>query len=150
MATTKKAAKSAKSYEGFTAEEVAAMKEHAKEMKAARGAADGEADVLAKIAEMEGSDREIAQKIHDIVKKHAPSLAPKTWYGQPAYAKDGKVVCFFQAKAKFKTRYATLGFQEAAQLDDGGMWPTSYALTKLSAADEKRIVELVKKAAGVA
>ncbi|MCP2329717.1 uncharacterized protein YdhG (YjbR/CyaY superfamily) [Hamadaea flava] len=150
MATAKKATKADKSYDGFNAEERAAMKEHAKEMKAAKAGADAEAEVLAKIAEMEGTDRAMAEKIHAIVKKHAPELAPQTWYGQPAYKKDGKVVCFFQAKAKFKTRYATFGFQEAAQLDEGGMWPTSYALTKLTAADEKRIAELVKKAAGTA
>ncbi|NUR71724.1 MAG: DUF1801 domain-containing protein [Hamadaea sp.] len=149
MATAKKATpKGGKSYDGFTAEERAAMKEHAKEMKAAQAGADAEAEVLAKIAEMDGSDRAMAEKIHAIVKKVAPELTPQTWYGQPAYKKNGKVVCFFQAKAKFKTRYATFGFQEAAQLDEGGMWPTSYALTKLSAADEKRIAELVKKAAG--
>jgi uncharacterized protein YdhG (YjbR/CyaY superfamily) len=137
--------------EGWTDEERAAMKEHAKELKAAakRGAAkaDGEADVVAKIAEMPPSDRAMAERIHEVVKANAPDLVPRTWYGMPAYARDGKVVCFFQAADKFKARYATFGFNDVANLDDGAMWPTSWALTKLSAADEKRIGELVKKAA---
>ena len=135
---------------GFTEDEKAAMKERARELKAEARAtkdkADGEADLLAKIAEMPASDRAMAQKIHAIVKANAPNLVPKTWYGMPAYAKDGNVVCFFQAADKFKSRYATLGFNNDARLDDGSMWPTSWALTKLTAADEKRIAALVKKA----
>lgn len=146
---TKKAAKSAGSYEGFSAEERAAMKEHAKELKASAGKADAEAAVLAKIAEMPDSDRVMAERIHAIVKANAPSLSPKTWYGMPAYANAaGKVICFFTPAAKFKARYASFGFNEDAALDDGTMWPTAWALTKLTAADEKRIAELVKKAAG--
>ena len=136
--------------EGWTDEERAAMKEHAKELKAAarRGAAkaDGEADVLAKIADMPLSDRAMAERIHEVIKANGPDLTPRTWYGMPAYAKDGKVVCFFQAADKFKARYATFGFNDIANLDEGAMWPTSWALTKLTAADEKRIGELVKKA----
>ena len=136
--------------DGWTDEERAAMKEHARELKAAkrRGAAkaDGEADVLAKIAEMPDSDRALAERIHAIVKESAPELAPKTWYGMPAYARDGKVVCFFQSADKFKARYASIGFNDVANLDEGTMWPTSWALTTLSRADEKRIGELVKKA----
>lgn len=138
--------------EGWTDEERAAMKEHAKELKAAakRGAAkaDGEADVRAKIAEMPAADRAIAERIHEIVKASAPDLVPRTWYGMPAYAKDGKVVCFFQPADKFKARYSVLGFNDAATLDDGTMWPTSFALTKLTAADEKAIAALVRKAVG--
>ena len=126
------------------------MKEPAKELKAAarRGAdkADGERDVLAKIAEMPKSDRVMAERIHAIVKASAPDLSPKTWYGMPAYARDGKVICFFKAADKFKSRYATFGFNEDANLDDGSMWPTSWALTKLTPADEAKIVALVKKA----
>jgi uncharacterized protein YdhG (YjbR/CyaY superfamily) len=140
-----------KSAKLFSADEMAAMKERAKEQKAAarRGAeeADGERDVLAKIAEMPKSDQVMAERIHAIVKASAPGLAAKTWYGMPAYAKDGKLVCFFKAADKFKTRYATFGFEEAANLDDGTMWPTSWALTKLTAADEAKIGALVKKAA---
>ena len=137
--------------EGWTDEERAAMKEHAKELKAAakRGAAkaDGEADIKAKIADMPASDRDMAQRIHEIVKANAPGLVPRTWYGMPAYADaDGKIVCFFQSADKFKARYATFGFNDVARLDDGSMWPTSWALTKLTSADEKRIGELVKKA----
>ena len=132
---------------------MSAMKETAKERKAAarRGQdeAAGEADALAKIAEMPAPDRAMAERIHAIVKASAPGLAAKTWYGMPAYAKDGKLVCFFKAADKFKSRYATFGFEEAAQLDDGAMWPTSYALTKLTPADEKKIGELVKKASGL-
>jgi uncharacterized protein YdhG (YjbR/CyaY superfamily) len=143
--TTKKATKA----EGFTEDERSAMKERAKEVKAARtGAADGEADLLAKIAEMSPSDRAMAERIHAVITANAPELAPKTWYGMPAYALDGKVVCFFQPAEKFKARYATLGFSDQAKLDDGGMWPTSWALTKLTKADEKRITELVKQAVG--
>ena len=156
MKDTQKPAKSTtatdKTSEVWTDEERAAMKERAKEAKAEarRGAAkaDGERDVLAKIAEMPDSDRVMAERIHAIVKATAPDLAPKTWYGMPAYARDGKIVCFFQAADKFKARYATFGFNEDATLDDGTMWPTSWALTKLTAADEATIAALVKKAVG--
>ena len=135
----------------FSDDEKAAMKERAKEQKAEerRGAAkaDGEKDVLAKIAEMPESDRAMAERIHALVKATAPDLSPKTWYGMPAYANgDGKIVCFFQAADKFKYRYATFGFNEDANLDEGSMWPTAFALTKLTAADEKKIGALVKKA----
>jgi uncharacterized protein YdhG (YjbR/CyaY superfamily) len=136
----------------FTNEEISAMKERAKELKASSRRADdeaeGERDVFAKIAEMPASDRTMAERIHAIVKASTPALASKTWYGMPAYTKDGKIVCFFKAADKFKTRYATFGFEETANLDDGSMWPTSWALTKLTAADEARIGALVKKAAG--
>jgi len=141
-------------YDGFDADERAAMKERARELKAAskRGArsakADGESDVLAKIAEMPESDRAIAERVHAIIKAVAPELSPKTWYGMPAYAKDGKVLCFFQSSHKFKTRYSTLGFNDVAALNDGNMWPTAFALMKLAPADEERISEMVKKAAG--
>jgi uncharacterized protein YdhG (YjbR/CyaY superfamily) len=131
----------------FSDEELAAMKE----MKAERrkGKANGEADVLAKIAEMDSADSTLAKAIHAIVKAQAPSLSPKTWYGMPAYANaDGKIVCFFQAAGKFKARYATLGFNDAAQLDEGNMWPSSFALIKLTANEEKRIGELISRAAG--
>ncbi len=137
---------------GFTAEERAAMKEHAQELKTAarRGPraaeADGESDVLAKIAEMPEPDRALGERLHAIIKASAPALSPRTWYGMPAYAKDGKVVCFFQSAQKFKARYATLGFSDAANLDDGAMWPTAFALTELTAADEARIGALVTKA----
>ena len=135
---------------GFTDAEKAAMKERAKELKAEaranKGKADGESDLLAKIAEMPGPDRAIAERIHSIIKASAPTLSPKTWYGMPAYAKDGKVVCFFTSADKFKSRYATFGFNDSANLDEGAMWPTSFALTKLTAADEARIGALVKKA----
>ena len=127
---------------GFTAEERAAMKERAQELKAA-GA---ESDVLAKIAEMPKADRELAERVHAIVKASAPGLSPRTWYGMPAYAKDGKVVCFFQSAQKFKTRYATLGFSDQANLDEGAMWPTSFALKELTAAEEPRIGALVEQA----
>ncbi len=143
---------SAKKSKGFTDEERVAMKERAKEQKAEarRGPradkADGESDVLAKIAEMPEPDRAMAERLHEIVKASAPALSPKTWYGMPAYAKDGKVVCFFQSADKFKSRYATLGFNDSAKLDEGAMWPTSFALTQLTAAEEARIVELVSKA----
>jgi len=134
--------------ETFTAEERAAMKERARELKAAKGKAEGESDLLAKIAEMPKADRVMAERLHAIVTSSAPELAPKTWYGMPAYAnKDGKIVCFFRNASKFKDRYATFGFNDAANLDDGSMWPTSYALTGLTAADEKKIAALVKKAA---
>jgi uncharacterized protein YdhG (YjbR/CyaY superfamily) len=149
---TKTATKPATKSATFSDDEKSAMRERAKEQKAAarRGAeeADGERDVLAKIAEMPKSDRVMAERIHEIVKATAPGLTAKTWYGMPAYAKDGKLVCFFKAADKFKTRYATFGFEEAANLDDGAMWPTSWALTKLTPADEARIAALVKKAAG--
>lgn len=143
----------AKKSQGFTAEEKAAMKERARELKAEARAnknkAAGESDVLAKIAEMQGTDRAIAKRIHEIVKASAPSLSPKTWYGMPAYAnKDGKIICFFTAASKFNTRYATFGFNEDAQLDDGDMWPTAFALKKLTADEEAKIAALVKKAAG--
>jgi uncharacterized protein YdhG (YjbR/CyaY superfamily) len=137
--------KSAKTSAGFTDEERAAIKERAKELKADK--AGGERDVLAKIAEMPEPDRVMAERIHAIVKASAPDLSPKTWYGMPAYAnKDGKVVCYFTPAAKFKERYATFGFNAAANLDDGAMWPTSFALTELTAADETRIGALVKRA----
>ncbi len=137
---------------GFTDEERAAMREHAQELKAAArrgpraGKADGESDVLAKIAEMAEPDRTMAERLHAIITASAPALLPRTWYGMPAYAKDGKVVCFFQSAQKFNTRYATLGFSDTANLDEGAMWPTSFALTELTAAEEARISVLVKKA----
>jgi uncharacterized protein YdhG (YjbR/CyaY superfamily) len=131
----------------FTAEERAAMKERARELKAQKGKAEGESDVLAAIAKMAAPDRAMAERVHAIVKASAPDLSPKTWYGMPAYANaDGKVVCFFRNAGKFKERYAMLGFNDTAALDDGSMWPVAYALTKLTAADEKRIAALVKKA----
>ena len=133
---------------GFSAEERAAMKERARELKAEQNKAAGESELLAKIAEMPKADRALAERIHAIVKANAPALSPKTWYGMPAYANDdGKVVCFFKSAAKFKQRYATFGFEEAAKLDDGAMWVTSFALTELTAADEKKLAALVKKAA---
>jgi uncharacterized protein YdhG (YjbR/CyaY superfamily) len=128
---------------GFTKEERAAMRERAKELKSAGG----ESEVLAKIAEMPKSDRAMAERVHAIVKASAPALSPKTWYGMPAYAKDGKVVCFFQGAHKFKSRYATFGFNDSANLDEGAMWPVAFALTELTAADEARIGALVEKAA---
>ena len=129
----------------FSAEERAAMKKRAQELKAV-GKADDESAVLAKIDEMEGRDRAMAKRLHALIKASAPSLSPKTWYGMPAYAKEGKVVCFFQSAQKFKTRYATLGFSDKANLDKGAMWPTSFALKELSAAEEAKIAALVKKA----
>jgi uncharacterized protein YdhG (YjbR/CyaY superfamily) len=147
--------KTTKRTETFTDEERAAMKERAQEVKASarRGsradkAAEDEAAVVAKIAEMQDADRVMAERIHAVVKAGAPDLAPKLWYGMPAYAKDGKVVCFFQSAQKFNARYATFGFNDKANLDEGTMWPTAFALTKLTPADEARIGELVKKAAG--
>jgi uncharacterized protein YdhG (YjbR/CyaY superfamily) len=132
---------------GFTAEERAAMRERARELKAAQSKEEAERDVLAKIAEMPKADRVLAEGIHKIVKAAAPGLSPKTWYGMPAYADDaGKIVCFFKSADKFKSRYATLGFEEAANLDDGAMWPTSFALKELTAADEARIRALVEQA----
>ncbi len=141
-----------KASEGFTDEERAAMKERAEELKTAkrrdRGAkkSDREGDVLAKIAEMAEPDRAMAERLHAIIQATAPDLSPRTWYGMPAYAKDGKVVFFFQSGVKFKTRYATLGFSDSANLDEGAMWPTAFALTELSSAVEKRIKALIKKA----
>ena len=152
MNATKKAAKSTaasdKTYEGFTADERAAMKERAKELKSRGAKADDDAAVLAKIAEMPGEDRALAERIHAIVKANAPTLSPKLWYGMPGYAKDGKVVCFFQSAQKFNARYATFGFNDIASLDEGTMWPTAFALTRLTRADEARIGALVKKAVG--
>jgi uncharacterized protein YdhG (YjbR/CyaY superfamily) len=153
---TKKSAKSttaiAKKSKGFTEEERAAMKARAQELKAEdranRNRAEGERDVLAAIAAMKDSDRAMAKRLHAIIEATAPTLWPKTWYGMPAYAKDGKVVCFFKSAGKFNSRYATFGFEEAANLDEGAMWPTSFALTELTAADEKKIGALVKKAVG--
>jgi uncharacterized protein YdhG (YjbR/CyaY superfamily) len=140
---------SVKKSEGFTAEERAAMRERAKELKAEAQKADGERAVLAKIAEMPETDRAMAERLHEIVKASAPEHSPKTWYGMPAYAnKDGKVVCFFQSAEKFNARYATFGFSDKANLDEGAMWPTSFALKELTAAAEARIGALVKRAAG--
>jgi uncharacterized protein YdhG (YjbR/CyaY superfamily) len=150
--STQKSARSTaatgKTFKGFTDEERVAMKERAQELKATArtGKADGESDVLAKFAEMPEPDRVIAERLHAIIKASAPALSPKTWYGMPAYAKDGKVVCFFQSAAKFKTRYATFGFQHDANLDEGAMWPVAFALKGLTAAEEARIASLVKKA----
>jgi uncharacterized protein YdhG (YjbR/CyaY superfamily) len=143
----------AKKSEGFTNEERAAMRERAKELKAEARAnkkkAEGESNLLAKIAEMQEPDRAMAERLHAIVKANAPALWPKTWYGMPAYAnKDGKVVCYFQSAEKFDARYATLGFSDEANLDEGAMWPTSFALRELSAAEEAKIGELVRRAAG--
>ena len=147
-----------KKSKGFTDEERAAMKERAQELKAEaaqrasggprgkKDQADGEGDVLAKIAEMPEPDRAMAKRLHALIKASGPGLSPKTWYGMPAYAKDGNVVCFFQGAHKFKARYATLGFSDKANLDEGAMWPTAFALTKLTADDEARIAALVKKA----
>jgi uncharacterized protein YdhG (YjbR/CyaY superfamily) len=153
MTTAQKSAKSTSlddANKGFTADEKAAMRERAKELKAASRSQtareDGERDLLAKIADMPEADRVMAERIHAIVTANAPDLAPKTWYGMPAYAKDGKVVCFFKAADKFKSRYATFGFEEDAMIDDGTMWPTSWALTKLTSAGEALIGALVKKA----
>lgn len=148
MKDTQKSAKSTTAInqksKGFTDEELAAMKEHAQELKADK--ADGESAVLAKIAEMSEPDRTMAKRLHEIIKASAPALSPKTWYGMPAYAKDGKVVCFFQSAQKFKARYATFGFSDTANLDEGAMWPTAFALKELTAAEETRISALVKKA----
>jgi hypothetical protein len=156
MTDTQKPARSTtaidKTYEGFSDEERGAMKERARELKAAgrRGPradkADGESDVLAKIAEMPERDRAMGERLHAVIKASAPDLSPRTWYGMPAYAKGGNVVCFFQSAEKFKSKYATFGFSDKANLDEGAMWPTSYALKELTAADEARIGALVKKA----
>jgi uncharacterized protein YdhG (YjbR/CyaY superfamily) len=151
QATKKVARRSAssprgKASAGFTAEEKAAMRERAKELKAAQEDADGEGEVLAKIAEMNDPDRAMAERVHAIIRAAGPDLSPRTWYGMPAYAKDGKVICFFKNAQKFKTRYATLGFSDKANLDDGAMWPTDFAVMELTADVEARIGELVKKA----
>jgi uncharacterized protein YdhG (YjbR/CyaY superfamily) len=132
----------------FTAEERAAMRERAQELKAEASKADGERALLEKVGEMKGSDRTMAKRIHEIVTGSAPALSPKTWYGMPAYAKDGKVVCFFQSAEKFNSRYATFGFSDEANLDQGAMWPTSFALKELTTAEEAKIAALVKKAVG--
>ncbi len=145
MPATKKPARSA-APKVFTAEEKAAMKELIKERKASGSKAEAEADCLAKIAEMPPSDRKMAKRLHKLIASTAPQLAPKTWYGMPAYAKDGNVVCFFQSAGKFKARYATLGFTDKANLDNGEMWPTSYALKTLTTADEAKIARLVNRA----
>jgi uncharacterized protein YdhG (YjbR/CyaY superfamily) len=154
MEDTQKSAKrttaTSKKSAGFTAEERAAMKERARELqaeaRATKDKADGERAVLAKIAEMPEADRAMAERLHAVIKASAPALSPKTWYGMPAYAKDGKVVCYFTAASKFNSRYATFGFNDTANLDEGAMWPTSFALTELTAAEEARIGALVKKA----
>jgi uncharacterized protein YdhG (YjbR/CyaY superfamily) len=151
---TQESAKSAtainKKSKGFTDEERAAMKARAQELKAearaSKNKADGETDVLATIAAMPEPERAMARRLHEIVKASAPALSPKTWYGMPAYARDGKIVCFFQSAQKFKTRYASLGFSDAANLDEGALWPVAFALKELTAAEEARIVALVKKA----
>jgi len=146
--STKKSTKSntAKEPQGFTAEERAAMRERTRELKAEARRADGESALLEKIDEMPEPDRSMARQLHEIVKSSAPGLSPKTWYGMPAYARDDKVVCFFQSAEKFKSRYATFGFNDTANLDDGAMWPTSFALKEWTAAVEKKIAALVKKA----
>jgi uncharacterized protein YdhG (YjbR/CyaY superfamily) len=147
MAERKHASKRApKSGKGFTPEERAAMRERIRELKAASSREDGERAVLAKISTMQPSDRVMAQRIHAIMKANAPTLTPRTWYGMPAYSKDEQVICFFRDAAKFKTRYATLGFSDGANLDEGRMWPTDFALKELSPAEEERIAALVKKA----
>ena len=152
MSTKKATQKSTKSTTsrkkstGFTAEEREAMKERAQELKAEARGADGEKAVLAKIAEMPKADRDMAKRLHEIVKASAPELSPKTWYGMPAYAKDGKVVCFYQSAHRFKSRYGTFGFSDKANLDEGAMWPTSFAVKELTSAEEARIAALVKQA----
>ncbi|HEY7707452.1 MAG TPA: DUF1801 domain-containing protein [Gaiellaceae bacterium] len=143
---TQKSARRNEASGKFTAEERAAMRERARELKAEASKADGEKALLEKVAEMEGSDRAMAERLHEIITASAPSLAPKTWYGMPAYAKDGKVVCYFQSAGKFNSRYATFGFSDEANLDKGAMWPTSFALKELTAADEAKIGAMVKKA----
>jgi uncharacterized protein YdhG (YjbR/CyaY superfamily) len=146
--SVKGATATGKAFKGFTAEERAAMKERVQELKAEAANQDGEHEVLAKIAAMKEPDRAIAKRLHTIIKDSAPALSPRTWYGMPAYAKDGKVLCFFRDRQKFKERYAMFGFNDSANLDDGAMWPVAFALTKLTAADEKKIGALVKKAVG--
>jgi uncharacterized protein YdhG (YjbR/CyaY superfamily) len=144
--SAKRTSVTGKASKGFTDEERGAMKERVKELKARADKADGESAVLAKIAEMRAPDRALGERLHAIIKASAPALSPKTWYGMPAYTKDGKVVCFFQSAQKFGTRYATFGFSDAANLDEGALWPVAFALTKLTAAEEARIGALVKKA----
>jgi len=148
MTDTQQAATSttSKASTGFTAQERAAMRERAKELKATQSKADGASDCLAKIAEMQGSDRTMAERLHALITDSAPDLAPKTWYGMPAYAKEGTIICFFKSAQKFTTRYATLGFSDKANLDEGTMWPTDFALTELTADEEARITALVKRA----
>jgi uncharacterized protein YdhG (YjbR/CyaY superfamily) len=146
MAENKTTTKRTGATKGFTAEERAAMRERAKELKAEAAKADGEKALLEKVAEMKGTDRAMATRLHEIITAAAPALTPKTWYGMPAYAKDGKIVCFFQSAEKFDSRYATFGFSDEAKIDQGAMWPTSWALQALTPAEEKKIVELVKKA----
>jgi uncharacterized protein YdhG (YjbR/CyaY superfamily) len=146
-ATQTSAKRPAASSKGFSAEERAAMRERAQELKAEARKADGEKALLAKIAAMHGSDRAMAEQLHEIIKASAPDLSPKTWYGMPAYAKDGKILCFFQSAEKFNSRYATFGFNDSANLDQGTMWPTAFALKELTSADEAKIAALVKKAA---
>ena len=147
--TTAQRTSAAKTAPAFTDEEKSAMKERAKEVKAAKsGNVDDATAVLDKIAEMEDSDRALAEKVHQVITDAAPGLAPRLWYGMPAYAKEGKVLCFFQPAKKFKSRYATLGFNDVAALDDGAMWPCAYALTTLTAADEKKVRALIARAAG--
>jgi uncharacterized protein YdhG (YjbR/CyaY superfamily) len=145
--TAKRPTAKKKRYEGFTDEEKLAMQERVREQKVAAQKADGESDLLAKIAEMPDSDRALAKRLHAVIKASAPGLSPTTWYGMPAYTKDGKVLCHFQPAQKFKTRYATFGFSDKAKLDEGVLWPVAFAVTKLTAADEARIGALVKKAA---
>jgi uncharacterized protein YdhG (YjbR/CyaY superfamily) len=146
MAESKTAKKGTGSTKAFTAEERAAVRERAKELKAEAAKVDGEKALLEKVAEMKGTDRELATRLHALITDAAPSLTPKTWYGMPAYAKDGKILCFFQSAAKFNSRYATFGFTDEAHIDQGAMWPTSWALKELTPAEEKKIVTLVKKA----
>ena len=144
--SAKRTSANGKTSKGFSAEEKAAMKERARELKAEAAKADGETELLAAIAKMQEPDRTMAKKLHSLIKAAAPALAPKTWYGMPAYTKDGNIICFFQNAGKFKARYQTLGFTDKAKLDDGAMWPNSYALMKLTTDDEARIRALVKKA----
>lgn len=145
---TKKPGKTQSPKGGFSTEERAAMKERAQELKGRAGKADGASDLLAKIAEMPGPERAMALRLHALIKANAPALSPKTWYGMPAWARDGEVVCFFQGAQKFKTRYATFGFSDKARLDDGALWPTAFALKELTAVAETMIAALVKKAVG--
>jgi len=152
MNATQKSAKTStatkRRYDGFTDEERSAMRDRVQEQKVAARREDGESAVLEKIAEMQPKDRAMAKRLHAVIKASAPNLTPRLWYGMPAYAKDGKLICFFQSGQKFKTRYATFGFSDAAHLDEGTMWPNAYALTELTAADEARIAALLKKAIG--
>ncbi len=143
---TQTAKRRAKASQAFTAEEKAAMKERAKEARASKSKADAESEVLTKITEMQNEDRVLAERLHAIIKGTAPELAPRTWYGMPAYAKDGKVLCYFRDAKKFKTRYATFGFSDQANLDDDAMWPTDFALTEITPEVEKKIAELIKGA----